>query len=57
MKRKVMTNEAISQAKSGLSKEEDLDDRFAQLEKEEEVERLLREMKERRGLLPNHVEA
>jgi phage shock protein A len=57
MKRKVMTNEAISQAKSGISQEEDLDDRFAQLEKEEEVERLLREMKERRGLLPNHVEA
>jgi hypothetical protein len=40
----------VSKAKSDIAGEDNLDDRFAQLEKEDEIERLLREMKERRGM-------
>ena len=50
MKQKVARSEAISQAKAEMATTDSLDDKFAQLEKEDEVERLLREIKERRGL-------
>jgi phage shock protein A len=50
MKHKVMRNDTVSKAKSDMAGEDNLDDRFAQLEKEDEIERLLREMKERRGM-------
>ena len=50
MQHKVMRNDAVSKAKSEIAGEDNLDDRFAQLEKEDEIERLLREMKERRGM-------
>jgi len=46
MKEKVLRNEAISQAKSELITET-LEDRFATLEKEDEVDRLLAELKSR----------
>jgi phage shock protein A len=49
MKEKVMRSEAIGQAKTELITEsETLDDRFAQLEKEDEVNRILGELKARR---------
>ncbi|HEV2963871.1 MAG TPA: PspA/IM30 family protein [Candidatus Angelobacter sp.] len=49
MKEKVMRSEAIGQAKTELITEsENLDDRFAQLEKEDEVNRILGELKARR---------
>ena len=50
MKHKVMKNDAVSKAKLEIATEDNLDDRFAELEKEDEIERLLREMKERRGM-------
>jgi phage shock protein A len=49
MKEKVMRSEAIGQAKTELLAEnEKLDDRFAQLEKEDELNRILGELKARR---------
>jgi len=49
MKEKVMRSEAIGQAKTELLAESDkLDDRFAQLEKEDEINRILGELKARR---------
>jgi len=49
MKEKVMRSEAIGQAKTELMAESDsLDDRFAQLEKEDEINRILGELKSRR---------
>jgi phage shock protein A len=49
MKEKVMRSEAIGQAKTELIADRDnLDDRFAQLEKEDEVNRILGELKARR---------
>jgi phage shock protein A len=50
MKRKVMHTEAVSQAKAEMLSEDSLDDKFAALEKEDEVERLLAELKSRRGM-------
>ena len=50
MERKVQRNEAISYAKAEVAGEDRLDDRFAQLEREDEVERLLTEIKSRRGI-------
>jgi len=47
MKDKVMHAEAVSQAKSELAGD-NLDDRFAQLERDDEVERALAELKARR---------
>jgi phage shock protein A len=47
MKHKVVRNEAVSKAKSEMAGEDSLDDRFAQMEKEDEVERLLQEIKSR----------
>ena len=47
MKNKVSRGQAISQAKAELAGEDSLDDRFAQMEKEDEVERLLQEIKSR----------
>ena len=50
MKNKVMRSEAIGQAKTTLIAEtDDLDDRFAQLEKEDEINRILGELKARKG--------
>lgn len=48
MKDKVVRGEAISQAKSELAGA-DLDDKFRKLEQEDEIERLLGEIKARRG--------
>jgi phage shock protein A len=50
MKHKVMRSEAIGQAKTALITEsESLDDRFAKLEKEDEINRILGELKARKG--------
>jgi phage shock protein A len=49
MKGKVQRNEAISQAKAELSGDS-IEDRLASLEKEEEVTRLLTELKAKRGM-------
>jgi len=48
MKTKVARTEAVSQAKSEIASE-DIDDRFRKLEHEDEIERLLAEIKTRRG--------
>ena len=48
MKYKVERSEAVGHAKSALAGE-DIDDRFAKLEKEQEIERMLAEIKQRRG--------
>jgi phage shock protein A len=48
MKSKVQTAAAVSQAKAELANDE-LEDRFAVLEKEDEIERLLNELKARRA--------
>jgi phage shock protein A len=48
MKDKVTQHEAVSQAKSSMAGD-DLDDRFEQLERDEEVDRLLAELKAKRG--------
>jgi phage shock protein A len=49
MKNKVQRNEAVSQAKAELSGDT-MEDRLASLEKQDEVERLLAELKSKRGL-------
>jgi phage shock protein A len=49
MKQRVMRGEAVSRAKSEIVSDV-LDDKFAQLEKEEEIDRMLAELKSRRGL-------
>ena len=51
MKNKVMYSEAVSQAKAELVAD-DLDDKMAALEKEEQIDRLLAEIKNRRRLNP-----
>jgi phage shock protein A len=48
MKRKVAHTEALSQAKSEIAND-NLDDRFAALEKEDRIEQLLTELKSKRG--------
>ena len=49
MQRKVMRNEAIGQAKTELLAEEDnLEERLAKLEKEDEINRILQELKTRK---------
>jgi phage shock protein A len=48
MKDRVMRDEAVSQAKSELAGD-NLDDRFAQLEHDDEVDRALAELKARRA--------
>jgi phage shock protein A len=48
MKHKVRTEEAVSQAKAELVGD-DVDDRFARLERDDEVSRLLAELKGKRG--------
>ena len=48
MKHKVVVSEAVSQAKAGLVAD-DVDERFAALERDEEVDRLLAELKAKRG--------
>jgi phage shock protein A len=50
MKQKVIRNEAISQAKAEIAGQDSLEDRFDQLEKEDEVDRILQEIKSRRGI-------
>jgi phage shock protein A len=49
MKAKVARNEAVSQAKSELAGD-NLDDRFTQLERDDEVDRLLADLKAKRGV-------
>ena len=49
MKDKVARNEAVSQAKSELAGD-NLDDRFTQLERDDEVDRLLADLKTKRGV-------
>ncbi len=48
MKEKVAAHEAVSRAKADLVND-DVDDRFAALERDEEVDRLLAELKAKRG--------
>jgi phage shock protein A len=48
MKEKVTVSEAVSQAKADLALD-DVDERFAQLEREDDVDRLLAEIKARQG--------
>jgi hypothetical protein len=48
MKRKVVHSEALSQAKSELAGEDSLDDKMAALEKEDRVNQLLAEIKNRK---------
>jgi len=50
MKNKVQRESAISQAKAEINGEDDLDRKFAKMEKEEQVERLLLEIKQRKSL-------
>ena len=49
MKDKVARNEAVSQAKSELAGD-NFDDRFTQLERDDEVDRLLADLKAKRGV-------
>ena len=49
MKEKVNRHEAVSQAKSELAGD-NLDDRFQQIEHDDEVDRLLVDLKAKRGL-------
>jgi phage shock protein A len=49
MKDKIARSEAVSQAKSQMVGE-DVDDRFAALEKEDQIDKLLAELKARRGV-------
>jgi phage shock protein A len=51
MKEKVRHNEATAQAKSELLAD-DVEDRFASLEKQQEIDRLLEELKAKRGSEP-----
>jgi phage shock protein A len=48
MKEKVTVHEAVSQAKAEMVVD-DVDDRFAQMERDEEVDRLLAELKAKKG--------
>ena len=48
MKEKVIVHEAVSQAKAEMAAD-NVDDRFAQLERDEEVDRLLAELKAMKG--------
>ncbi len=48
MKSKVVRGEAVSQAKAEMAAET-LDDKFAKLEKEDEIEKMLADLKQRRG--------
>ena len=50
MKNKVMRTDAVSQAKAEMAGTDTLEDKFAKLEKEDEIERLLQEMKNRQGM-------
>jgi phage shock protein A len=50
MKNKVQREEAISQAKAEVEGSDDLDRKFARMEKDEQVERLLLEIKQRKSL-------
>ena len=49
LERKVLRSEAIGQAKSELIAEDDLAERMARLEKEDEVNRILSELKAKKG--------
>jgi phage shock protein A len=50
MKNKVMRAEAINQAKAEIEGNGDIDRRFAQMEKDEQIDRLLAEIKARKAL-------
>ncbi len=49
MKRKVAHSEAVGQAKAELAADDDVESRFAALEKEDRIEQLLTELKTKRG--------
>lgn len=49
LERKVMQSHAVGQAKSELIAEDDLAERMARLEKEDEINRILGELKSKRG--------
>lgn len=49
MREKVQHAEAVSQAKTELAGEDDLEEKFARLERDERIERMLAELKSRRG--------
>jgi phage shock protein A len=49
MKNKVRHSEAVSQARADLVAD-DVDDRFAAMEKEEQIDKLLADLKSRRGV-------
>ena len=49
MKDKVVRSEAVSQAKAAMAGD-NIDDRFAQLERDDEVDRLLADLKAKRGV-------
>jgi len=50
MKNKVQREEAVTQAKVEIGSEDEIDRKFARMEKEEQVERLLLEIKQRKSL-------
>jgi phage shock protein A len=50
MKNKVLRDEAINQAKAEIEGNGDIDRRFAQMEKDEQIDRLLSEIKARKAL-------
>ena len=50
MKNKVRRNEAVSQATAELMADDDVEGRFAELEKQEQIDKLLAELKARRGV-------
>ena len=50
MKNKVQREEAISQAKAEIEGSDDIERKFARMEKDEQVERLLLEIKQRKSL-------
>jgi len=50
MKNKVQREEAVSQAKAEIEGADDIDRKFARMEKEEQVEKLLLEIKQRKSL-------
>lgn len=49
MREKVLHSEAVSQAKTELAGDDDIEEKFARLERDERIERMLAELKSRRG--------
>jgi phage shock protein A len=49
LERKVLRSEAVGQAKSDLIAEDDLNERMARLEREDEINRILKDLKSKKG--------